>query len=477
MALETWLLKKLIWSALSNRQEPTTTVKRRRFMNRNSKNNTALGILSFETAGHMSKLLYLWRSLSEKSLILHYDSILSLDGVRKIVSTDESFLLGLLCAELVESLRAAAAAAAHLGLRCVDPNLSEFGEVLVEFANTGRDPNGWAMGLKEMESMAKKADRYVKATASLQRAIHEVAALEGSLKKTLQITAGSSYQSSMALDLRQKIFCKREEVKSLQKRSLWGHSCDSATLMLVRLAFTVLARIKLVFCLREDYTNPISWSLPASAAILPGRKMNKAEEGGGVKANGFFESNSKALRPPATTLGDAALAHHYAGLIIVIEKMIQSPQLIGLDAREDLYSMLPESIRSALRSRLRGVRMWVVEAGLAAEWDDAIWRILGWLSPLAHNTIKWQSERNFDPQSCSSQQQKMAKNSSISSSSNGNNSVFLLQTLYFASKDKAEAAISELLVGLNYIWRFEKEMTTKALYECKLTAPLEQLGA
>ena len=30
---------------------------------------------------------------------------------------------------------------------------------------------------------------------------------------------------------------------------------------------------------------------------------------------------------------------------------------------------------------------------LAAEWRDALGRILRWLGPLAHNMIKWQSER------------------------------------------------------------------------------------
>jgi hypothetical protein len=33
-------------------------------------------------------------------------------------------------------------------------------------------------------------------------------------------------------------------------------------------------------------------------------------------------------------------------------------------------------------------------------------------------------------------------------------------------KVKTEAAITELLVGLNYIWKLEREMTVKALFEC-----------
>lgn len=73
-----------------------------------------------------------------------------------------------------------------------------------------------------------------------------------------------------------------------------------------------------------------------------------------------------------------------------------------------------------------------------------------WLGPLAHNMIRWQSDRSFE-------QQSMVPKPT---------SVLLLQTLYFANQAKTEAAITELLVGLNYIWRFEREMNAKALLEC-----------
>lgn len=40
----------------------------------------------------------------------------------------------------------------------------------------------------------------------------------------------------------------------------------------------------------------------------------------------------------------------------------------------------------------------------------------------------------------------------------------MLQTLEFADRGKVEAAVAELLVGLNYVWRFEKEMSCRALF-------------
>ena len=130
-------------------------------------------------------------------------------------------------------------------------------------------------------------------------------------------------------------------------------------------------------------------------------------------------------------------------------RSIKSPQLVGVDARDDLYSMLPSSIRSSLRARLKGVGFSASDPVLAGEWRTALGRILGWLSPMAHNMIKWQNERSFE------QQNLLTKTN-----------VLLLQTLLFGNKEKTEAAITELLVGLNYIWRFEREMTAKALFEC-----------
>ncbi|KAJ6876147.1 protein PSK SIMULATOR 3-like [Populus alba x Populus x berolinensis] len=281
-----------------------------------------------------------------------------------------------------------------------------------------------------MEAKTKKLDRYVTVTATLYKEIEELSVLENGLRKALQCgELEGTTKEQKVLDLQQKIFWQRQEVKYLKDRSLWNRSFDTAVLILAKSIFTILARIKLVFGIAHGYPTSLPRCLSASATVHPTEnpttcnfvsgplKISKLE-GNKDFSTGFFETNSKLLSPPATTLGAAALALHYANLIIILEKMIKSPQLVGIDARDDLYAMLPNSI-------------------------------LGWLSPLAHNMIKWQSERSFE------QQNLVPKTN-----------VFLLQTLFFANKEKTEAAITELLVGLNYIWRFEREMTAKALFEC-----------
>ena len=463
MALETWLIK--VKTAISHsfdavRTTPPTT----KLVPK--KSGGTVGVLTFEIAGLMSKLLHLWQSLSDKNIIRVRNDSISLEGVRKIVSNDEAFLLGLACAEMVENLRHVAKSVSRISKRCEDSNLRSFENLFDNFANSGYDPHGWVLNWKEVESRNKKIDRYVTSTVNLYREMDELSVMENGLRKLLQSSKNNdvhdaSIKEQKVIDLQQKIFWQRQEVKYLKERSLWNRSFDTVITMLARSIFTILARIKLVFGIGHGFLSSLPRSLSASATVHPSENPNSCnfvsgplkspnlEQKKDRHAHTFFDLNSKFLKPPPTTLGAAALALHYANVIIVIEKMIKSPQLVGLDARDDVYGMLPDSIRSSLRARLKGVGFSASDPVLAGEWREALGRILGWLSPLAHNMIKWQSERSFE-------QQNLVEKTNV----------LLLQTLYFANKEKTEAAITELLVGLNYIWRFEREMNAKALFEC-----------
>ncbi|KAL7003213.1 hypothetical protein U1Q18_004371 [Sarracenia purpurea var. burkii] len=463
MALETWLIK--VKTAISNSFDAVISTP----PTPKSIKKSNVGVLAFEIAGLMSKLLHLWKSLSDKNVTRLRNEATSLEGVRKIVSNDETFLLGLACAEMAENLRLVAKSVSRISKKCEDSKLRSFDRLFDEFSNTGRDPHSWVLSWKDMEAMNKKMDRFVTTTVTLYREMEELSVMENGLRKQLQCNEHeASIKQQKISDLQQKILMQRQEIKYLKKRCLWSRSFDTATSFLARSIFTVLARIKLVFGIDHGHPASLHRSLSASAAVYPSENPNSCNFVSGplMRKNCkdqdqetkdsnhglfffFFESNSKILKPPASTLGAAALSLHYANLIIVMEKMIRSPQLVGVDARDDLYSMLPNSIRSSLRRRLKGVGFSASDPALAAEWRDALGKILGWISPLAHNMIKWQSERSFE-------QQNLTPKTNVT----------LLQTLYFANKEKTEAAITELLVGLNYIWRFEREMNAKALFNC-----------
>ncbi|KAJ0842483.1 hypothetical protein HanPSC8_Chr14g0642211 [Helianthus annuus] len=456
MGIETWLIKvkKSISHSFDSGFHKPVTIKKSR-----------VGVLAFEVAGIMPKLNYMWQFLSDKNMASLRNESICLEGVRRIVSTDDVFLLSLACAEMVENLKAVSKSVSRLSKRCEDANLRCFEMLFDGFANTGRDPHNWVVSWKEMEARNKKMERYVCTTAALHREIDELTVIENSLKKYSQCdTHKKDYASKQQkiLDLQQKLQWQKQEIKYLKEKSLWNRSFDTVTSLLVKSIFTILARIKLVFNINHGYPPSLHRSLSASATIYPSdqapssftfvsgplAKSTKHTENNHL-AHGFFNTNSEILKPSSTTLGAAALALHYANLIIVTEKMIRSPQLVGVDARDDIYSMLPNSIRSSLRCRLKGIGFTASDPVLAGEWRAALGKILGWLSPMAHNMMKWQSERSFE------HQKLMPKTG-----------VLLLQTLFFADQQKTEAAITELLVGLNYIWRFEREMNAKALLNC-----------
>jgi Protein of unknown function (DUF668)/Domain of unknown function (DUF3475) len=411
----------------------------------------------------MSKLLQLWKRLTDSQLSRLHE-IISSEGIRKVVSEDEAFLLSLVCAELSDVLRLVSESISALSYKCTDSVLWQFKSCLIEFADTGIDRNRWLMSRKEMDSKARKMDRLITATSSLHKGMDNLADAEHSLKKLLQyspaVQKGNLVRSgkiSVVADLQQKIFWLKQEVKYLKQTSLWNYTYDVMVLLMARSAFMVMARIKHVFGRGQESSVPLYRSISLSATVHPSSYMPAMESipkfvsgpllpNKIIRPRDFFESNKEALVPPPRTLGASALATHCANLIISIEKMMRTTRSIGADTRDDMYAMLTTSIRRKLRERLRGIE-WgpeaVSDASLAAEWKRALHTIIGWLGPMAHATVRWQTERSFE-QRCSATGSKA--------------NVLLIQTLHFANREKVEAAIVELLVGINYVWRFEKEM-------------------
>lgn len=163
----------------------------------------------------------------------------------------------------------------------------------------------------------------------------------------------------------------------------------------------------------------------------------------------FGPKTQLTMLAPPSAIGGSGLALHYANIIIIIEKLLKYPHLVGEEARDDLYQMLPSSLRLGLRKSLKSYakNMAIYDAFLAHDWKETVEKILTWLAPMAHNMIRWQTERSIE------QQQIVTR---------GN--VLLLETLHFADREKTESVICELLVGLNYICRYEQQQN--ALLDC-----------
>ncbi|GMH09896.1 hypothetical protein Nepgr_011737 [Nepenthes gracilis] len=517
--------------------------------------NAVIGILAFEVANMMSKIVCLWNSLTDRQLVRLREDVVNSFGIINLVSEDENLLMELACSEIIESLNCVIESVMRLGKRCFDPVYNRLELFFVSLVENTVELHGCEYRWKKMEKKVKKMERFVAATSQLYQEMEVLVELEQTLRR-MQSSPETNHVK--LLEFQQKVMWQRQEVKNLREMSPWSRTYDYTVQLLARSIFTIIGRLKVVlgvhqaiFVEERNISGPLTASslcrsrsvvqssvhpsenhssifysgpLGKSSSKLGFRARKKQQlaqqnvanlhknnpllktkrfvQSGPFKGcmmagsdspivHSCMPSRSGSLSSPGTclddickprgttamplliskifgisgsvlsfqctlsetlpfTLGKAALSLHYANIILLIEKFASSPHLIGADARDDLYHMLPTSIRSTLRARLKmhpkSLAASAYDAALAAEWSMAMVRILEWLSPLAHNTVRWHSERNFE-------KQHMIPRASV----------LLVQTLYFANQAKAEAAITELLMGLNYLCRFGKEFNQTTL--------------
>lgn len=533
--------------------------------NRNPEPKRFIGILSFEVANIMSKTIHLHKSLADSGISKLKNEILNSEGIKLLVSDDQSYLLQLALAEKLDDLNRVGNVVSRLGKKCSEPALQGFEHVYNDVVSGVIDVKELGFLVKDMDAMVRKMDRFVNATSNLYTEMEVLNELEQTSKKFQQ---NQHEESRRAFE--QKLIWQKQDVRHLKEISLWNQSYDKVVELLARTVCTIYAKICVAFgesALRrdnleghssvslkddcrqvlghvqtvsgpfkrvqskgssngyhsglierggmkkreaslkprldsrrgeaamfrvEDFNFPCGpspgrlfmecLSLSSSVSKLDADDEIDVEErssqisgccsvgNGGHKRDhpsysGYFsrtqsmggEMNSAQFGPKSrltayaspSTVGGSALALHYANVIIVIEKLLRYPHLVGEEARDDLYQMLPASLRLSLKTNLKSYvkNLAIYDAPLAHDWKEILDGILKWLAPMAHNMIRWQSERNFE------QQQIVSRTN-----------VLLLQTLYFADRDKTEAAICELLVGLNYICRYEHQQN--ALLDC-----------
>ncbi|KAI5649427.1 hypothetical protein M9H77_35432 [Catharanthus roseus] len=549
-----------------------------------------IGILSFEVANVMSKIIHLHKSLSDNEISKLKNEILKSEGVKALVSDDETKLLELALSEKLDDLNRVASVVSRLGKKCTIPALQGFEHVYGDIVSGVIDVKELGFLVKDMDSRVRKMERYVSSTANLYTEMEVMNELEIATKKFQQ-----NHHEESRKAYEQKLIWQKQDVRHLKDVSIWNQTYDKVVELLVRTVCTIYARISMVFgnavlrrhsisstvsgapfefsgslpsvkpefgqksdqlnldCKDQKGAQPIHPALNKSikrhsrtlerdvsqksginykpqvgmhksagglfgpedfnfvCGVGPGRlfmeclslssssskvddddsdTLNDDRSGqisgccsvaGSMKSeqanfsrcfNGSMHSmpfngdqrqfkgsltngtrfgtkSSLTVYAPPSTVGGSALALRYANVIIVIEKLLRYPHLVGDEARDDLYEMLPNSLRKSLKKSLKAYvkDLAIYDAPLAHDWKERLDQMLKWLAPLAHNMIRWQSERNYE------QQQIVTRTN-----------VLLLQTLYFADRAKTEAAICELLVGLNYICRYEHQQN--ALLDC-----------
>lgn len=443
---------------------------RRHCTDQSKKKAPRLRILAFETAKSMSRLISLYKSLSDDEISRLKNQIIKSKGVSYLTSTDEEFLLSLACGERTEDLDHAAAVVSRLGKKCGDPWLNQFDLVYTDLKLGVLDFGKLEYGSRYSEKRVHKMEKLVSSTASLHAALATLVEMEVAEKKMKRRNKEVDANSDL---FNQKLEIQRKDVRYLKDTSLWRKSCDKCVSIMATIVIIVYIRICSVFkpyitilpaisllkvaCFQQQRDLDLIEKIKQQLVEHPGHvhtefKPNKirlySRKSGifGCDWDAFETDREKVIKNnrvfhaagPAT-LGGSGLALHYGNLILLVEKYLDSSSSIGRDEREALYGMLPENLKALVRAKLsKNMRCGGDDAFLAEGWRAATVEIMGWLAPMADDTVKWQMERHadkvkFDSKPC----------------------VLLLQTLHFCDKEKTEAAIAEVLVALSCVYRFE----------------------
>ncbi|RDY12077.1 hypothetical protein CR513_03176, partial [Mucuna pruriens] len=429
----------------------------------------SLGILAFDAGKTMCRLISLYHSLSDEEITKLRSEVIKSKGVTYLNSQHECFLLNLAAAERLEELDTAADTVSRLGRKCSDPSLGRF-ELLYADLKVGLiDLRKLSYDSRNTHRIISKMEKLISSTRSLHATMENMAELEASEKKrqrfkSVGVTNNYNNYSKHNLEyLNEQIAYTRKQVQHYKEVSLWNQTLDKTVGIMAKVICIVYARICSVFgayitdcnccsdnddninnnccCLlehRELYKkNYCLYEESLHKRVTRSGPIPKANNKTGVIR--FLNHdreidkpvNNKVLRlAPPSTVGGAGLAARYAEVVLFAERCLHVPATVGEDARETLYEMLPERMRRKVGAKLRG-RWRREEEGeaLAEGWRDAVEELLEWLSPVAHDTARWQAERNMEKARFEAK-----------------TTVLLLQTLHYSDLEKAEAAIVEVLV-------------------------------
>ncbi|XP_056172734.1 uncharacterized protein LOC115672222 isoform X2 [Syzygium oleosum] len=466
-----------------------------------------LGILAFDAAKTMSRLVALYRSLTDAEFGRLRKEIIRSEGVAYLNSRDECLLLNLACAEQLEDLEGAVDAVSRLCARCSNRGLNRFDLVYADLKRGLIDIGKLDYGSRKVNRIVEKIEKYLSTTASLYSALELLAEMETSERKLKQwkknYAANQLHKTNFDL-FESKITFQRKQVRSLKDVSLWNQTFDKVVGLMAKLVCVVYARICVLFgpyisrayisdlpravkrkqqehniqvhpeifapITHRDDSRHSMWNsgpitstskksglskfysrelnlnillLPDKASLwaglMPGNSCVSEESSGGSlrRNNVVFHSAAQ------TTVGGAGLAMRYANVIVMVEQFLREPGSMGEEARGQVYEMLPVQLREKVRAKLRGLRSGGGGGGggreMAEGWREAVERMMGWLGPVAEDTMRWQVERNLEKKRPASLDTK--------------GRVLLIQTLHFSELEKTEAAIVEVLVGLSCIYR------------------------
>ncbi|OEL27032.1 hypothetical protein BAE44_0011944 [Dichanthelium oligosanthes] len=437
-----------------------------------------LGILAFEAAATMSRLVSLHRTLSDAEFRRLRADVLRAEGVARLTSADQSLLLRLSCGELVADLDRAAATVARLAVRCCAeaPLLRDFDRLYAE-AKRGRLAQmdatvGFSSGARKR---FRKMERHVAVAAKLYEEMDALRELEASERRLehwkqhsgpilSQAAPGKKPAAEPGEKLMRELRVQRHKVRRLMEGSLWSIDAGSAAKLMAKSVLAVLARISIAFGAfvpgLPSLTAGRAWPLghssgPLHRSATPGAALRHSAPIFGQKDTAAM-SVLESIKPPASTVGGSGMELRYANLILSVETLLAAlgppaaaggseevqEGMIDLSKRDGLYKMLPMSIREAVNAKLReSWRGQAVDEQAAAASRGELEMVLRWLGPMAHDTVRWNDERSMERGQRFSMQPR----------------ALMVQTLHFADRKKADAVIVGVLVRLSCVCRYDDE--------------------
>ncbi|KAJ3700661.1 hypothetical protein LUZ61_004366 [Rhynchospora tenuis] len=453
-----------------------------------------LGILAFEAAATMARLISIHNSLASPQ-IRQLRSDMRSEGISYLISSDQAYLLRLACAEILSDLDRAADAVSRLSVRCHSAFPRAFSRTYPDAKNGSLMSLVEEFGLtKGSEKRIRKMDKQVATAARLYGEMDTLNDLEASERKmddwkkhSGPIPMQQQENTGAAVDrsdlFRRELRAQRQRVCKLMDESLWQVSFDKAVSMMAKSALLILYRICLIFSQFVHGLPPVYYNMYDSLYSYTPKAKTKAKSSSGPldspkptmyetavrhSAPIFMRKDDKSkpleklvrcMVPPPSTVGSAGMALRYANVILAAEKLLAmrsgdpQPSDQGEDGdeedewgtREELYEMLPVGVRAAVKAKLKDC--WkkdvhaVADRGVADGWGQVIKGLLSWLGPMARDTERWHEERNLD------RMQRFATDPRM----------LMLKTLHFADLEKTEAAMVEVLVGLSCMcWYHEQ---------------------
>ncbi|PKU72807.1 uncharacterized protein LOC110096056 [Dendrobium catenatum] len=425
-----------------------------------------IGILTFEAAAAMSRLVSLHRSLSEPELHrLRADAMRSA-GVAYLTSTDQHFLFRLACAEFLSDLDASAATVSRFSTRCNAEPLLLFPRTYADVKAGRATTNIRTLSVKGVERRVKKMEKCIAVVVKLLEEIEagekDMALMKfGRLLPQKPVAELKLHGKKVAKLKEQSLWCKTfDEVVELMSGAvlaIFARICavfspfvEGLPPILIsggRMRFTLLnpkLRIYPRFAGRHYASGPIDRAKAAAKEVAIRNSCPIIGRGSREEVYKLPEDCKKVLQPGERTVGGSGLAIQYASIILSAERLMrirsgaeEAEEGEEVAVRDEIYRMLPAKLKETVRRRLR--EKWkergLADGELADGWREAVERILRWLSPVARDTEKWGEERTMD------KKQRL----------NTKPRVLALQTFMFSDREKVEMAIVEVLVGFSCI--------------------------